>query len=70
MNACQAAELTKTLRPRQAVPIHYAFTGGPVSDRLFLKMERNRPDLYRAAAADLAPDTTVHILAPGQMQTL
>lgn len=70
MNAAEAANLTAALHPRLAVPIHYAFTSGPVGDRLFLKMDRARPDLYRAAAADLAPDTTVHILAPGRPLTL
>ena len=25
------------LQPRYAVPIHYAFTGGPIMDTLFLK---------------------------------
>jgi L-ascorbate metabolism protein UlaG (beta-lactamase superfamily) len=70
MDAEQAADLTKVLRPRLAVPIHYAFTGGPVRDRLLLKLDRDRPDLYAQAAADVASDTDVHILAPGQPLTL
>src|SRR5258707_15428245 len=37
MNAQEAAELAELLRPRFAVPIHYAFTGGPLRDRLLLK---------------------------------
>ena len=37
MNAVEAAELTRVLRPRLAVPIHYAFTGGPIRDRFLLK---------------------------------
>jgi L-ascorbate metabolism protein UlaG (beta-lactamase superfamily) len=65
MDAEQAAELTKTLQPRLAVPIHYAFTAGPVGDRLLLKLDRS-PENYRAAAARQAPDTEVHILAPGE----
>jgi L-ascorbate metabolism protein UlaG (beta-lactamase superfamily) len=70
MDAEQAADLTKVLRPRLAVPIHYAFTAGPVRDRLLLKLDRDRPDLYAQAAADLASDTDVHILAPGTPLTL
>jgi L-ascorbate metabolism protein UlaG (beta-lactamase superfamily) len=69
MTAMEAAALTATLRPRIAVPIHYAFTGGPVFDRLILKLDRD-PRHYRDAAADLAPDTTVRILAPGESLAL
>jgi L-ascorbate metabolism protein UlaG (beta-lactamase superfamily) len=39
MNAAEAADLTAALRPRLAVPIHYAFTGGPVRDRILLKKD-------------------------------
>jgi L-ascorbate metabolism protein UlaG (beta-lactamase superfamily) len=70
MDAEQAADLTKVLRPRLAVPIHYAYTAGPVRDRLLLKLDRNRPDLYQQATADVAPDTSVRILDPGQPMTL
>jgi L-ascorbate metabolism protein UlaG (beta-lactamase superfamily) len=65
MDAEQAADLTKVLRPRLAVPIHYAYTAGPVRDRLLLKADRDRPDLYQQATADAAPDTEVRVLAPG-----
>lgn len=66
MDAAEAAELTSVLRPRLAVPIHYAFTGGPILDRLMLKLDRDRPDRYRQAVDDVAPDTSVRILAPGE----
>jgi L-ascorbate metabolism protein UlaG (beta-lactamase superfamily) len=66
MDAAEAADLTRVLRPRLAVPIHYAYTSGPVRDRLLLKHERNRPDIYQDATADAAPGTAVHILAPGE----
>jgi L-ascorbate metabolism protein UlaG (beta-lactamase superfamily) len=66
MDATEAAELTSVLRPRLAVPIHYAFTAGPIRDRLLLKLDRNRPDVYQDAVGDLAPNTTVHVLTPGQ----
>ncbi|KQV08726.1 MULTISPECIES: MBL fold metallo-hydrolase [unclassified Kitasatospora] len=70
MDAAQAAELTRALRPRLAVPIHYAFTAGRLREATVLKLVRNRPDLYRDAAADLAPDTGVHILVPGEALSL
>lgn len=65
MTAEEAAELCATLRPAAAVPIHYAFTAGPVRDRLFLKYD-GTPERFAAAAARLAPDTAVHVLAPGE----
>jgi L-ascorbate metabolism protein UlaG (beta-lactamase superfamily) len=70
MDAEQAADLTNVLRPRLAVPIHYAFTAGPVRDRFLLKLDRDRPDLYEEATAAVAPDTDVRILAPGEPLTL
>jgi L-ascorbate metabolism protein UlaG (beta-lactamase superfamily) len=70
MDAAQAAELTSVLRPRLAVPIHYAFTAGPIGDRVMVKVDRDRPDLYRDAAGDIAPDTDVHILPPGRQLQL
>jgi L-ascorbate metabolism protein UlaG (beta-lactamase superfamily) len=65
MNAIEAADLTRVLRPRLAVPIHYAFTGGPIRDRFLLKKDP-RPEVFVDAAADVAPDTKVRVLAPGE----
>jgi L-ascorbate metabolism protein UlaG (beta-lactamase superfamily) len=65
MTAEQAAELCATLRPKVAVPIHYAFTAGPVRDRLFLKYD-GTPERFERAVAQHAPATTVRILAPGE----
>jgi L-ascorbate metabolism protein UlaG (beta-lactamase superfamily) len=65
MNAVEAADLTRVLHPRLAVPIHYAFTGGPVRDRLLLKKDP-RPEVFVDAAADVAPDTKIHVLSPGE----
>ena len=65
MDAHEAATLTATLRPEYAVPTHYAFTAGPLGDRLLVKHD-GRPEAYEAAAAELAPNTQVHVLAPGQ----
>ena len=70
MDAVEAAELTGVLRPGHAVPIHYAYTAGPVRDTLLLKMERNRPQRYAQAVADRVPDTTVHVLPPGRPLTI
>lgn len=69
MDAHEAAALTKILHPGTAVPTHYAFTGGCIGDHLLVKHDGN-PEVYRDAAADLAPDTKVEILAPGVPLTL
>jgi L-ascorbate metabolism protein UlaG (beta-lactamase superfamily) len=65
MTATEAAELTAALRPRFAVPIHYAFTAGTVRKRFLLKMD-GRTSVFVDAAADLAPDTDIHVLQPGE----
>ncbi len=65
MNAREAAELCALLRPRVAIPIHYAFRGGPIADRFLLKYEGTAPE-FVAAAAQRAPETAVHVLAPGE----
>jgi L-ascorbate metabolism protein UlaG (beta-lactamase superfamily) len=65
MDAREAAILTGILRPDHAVPSHYAFTGGPLGDRLLVKHD-GRPEVYATEAAQRAPDTQVHVLATGQ----
>ena len=65
MDAEEAASLAGTLPAGTAVPIHYAFTGGKVADRLLLKHD-GRPELFRDAATALAPQTTVRVLPPGE----
>ena len=65
MTAEEAAELCGTLRPRLAVPIHYAFTAGPLRDRLLLKYD-GTPEEFRRAAARSAPETEVRVLSPGE----
>lgn len=70
MDARDAADLAGVLRPRLAVPIHYAYTAGPVRDRLLLKLDRNRTDLFETAIAEVAPRTAVHVLSPGEPLTL
>ncbi|QIS15503.1 MBL fold metallo-hydrolase [Nocardia arthritidis] len=66
MNAEEAADLTRTLRPRIAVPIHYAFTSGRLGDLVMTRSDRNRTDLFVDAASDIAPETTVSVLPTGQ----
>ncbi|MQY07120.1 MBL fold metallo-hydrolase [Actinomadura macrotermitis] len=69
MSAEQAAELCAVLRPAVAVPVHYAFTAGPVRDRLFLGYD-GTPERFARAVARHAPATAVRILPPGRPLTL
>jgi len=69
MNAQDAAELCRIIRPRYAVPIHYTYKGGPIMDTLVLKYAGKPEGLtweFQQAAARLAPETSVRILAPGE----
>jgi L-ascorbate metabolism protein UlaG (beta-lactamase superfamily) len=69
MNAQDAAELCRIIQPRYAVPIHYTFTGGPIMDRLVLKYAGTPQEVtqqFQQAAARLAPETGVRVLAPGE----
>ena len=68
MNPADAAELCAILRPRIAVPFHYAYSAGPLRDRLLLKYHnapRDLPQEFVEVMATRAPETVVHILAPG-----
>jgi L-ascorbate metabolism protein UlaG (beta-lactamase superfamily) len=65
MNAQEAAQLCGMLRPRFAVPMHYAFTAGAFRDRFLLKYD-GTPQEFQQAAAQHAAETTVRILAPGE----
>jgi L-ascorbate metabolism protein UlaG (beta-lactamase superfamily) len=69
MNAEEAAELAAALRPKLAVPHHYAFTGGPVGDTLLLKSDKN-PAHFVDAARRLAPDLPVKVINPGEALTV
>jgi L-ascorbate metabolism protein UlaG (beta-lactamase superfamily) len=69
MDAKDAAELCRILRPRYAVPIHYTFKGGPIMDTLFLKYAGSPSAVtqqFKEAAASLSPATSVRVLAPGE----
>ena len=65
MDAEEAAELCAILKPRYAVPTHYAFTGGPIQDRLLLGYD-GTPERFVAAVERRAPATVARILAPGE----
>jgi L-ascorbate metabolism protein UlaG (beta-lactamase superfamily) len=69
MNAEQAGEYCAVLKPKVAVPIHYAFSAGPMRDRLFLKYD-GTPERFQRAVARYAPATQVRVLAPGEPLTL
>jgi len=69
MDAGDAAELCRILQPHYAVPIHYTFKGGPLMDTLFLKYAGSPKELtqqFQQATANLAPETSVRVLAPGE----
>ncbi|HEY7020965.1 MAG TPA: MBL fold metallo-hydrolase [Ktedonobacterales bacterium] len=65
MNAEEAAELCAVLKPRYTVPTHYAFTGGPIQDRLLLKYS-GTAEAFVAAVEQRAPQTIARILPPGE----
>jgi L-ascorbate metabolism protein UlaG (beta-lactamase superfamily) len=65
MNAEEAASLCASLAPRYAVPIHYAFWGNAVTERLVIKHSRTGAADFLAAARRWSPETEVRILAPG-----
>jgi L-ascorbate metabolism protein UlaG (beta-lactamase superfamily) len=69
MNAQEAAQLCGMLRPRFAVPMHYAFTGGAFRDRFLLKYD-GTPQEFQQAAAQHAAETVVRILPPGEPLTI
>lgn len=61
-----AAELCGALHPHYAVPIHYAFWGNALTERLVIKHSRTGATDFQAAARRLSPQTTVCILSPGE----
>jgi L-ascorbate metabolism protein UlaG (beta-lactamase superfamily) len=65
MNAKDAATLCTKLQARVAVPIHYAFTGGPEVDQHFLKYTGTAEE-FAEECARVSPTTEVHILVPGE----
>jgi L-ascorbate metabolism protein UlaG (beta-lactamase superfamily) len=67
MDPRDALELCRVLRPRIAIPIHYAFTGGPFRDRWLLKYNGTGADFAELARQSRA-QTRVEVLNPGVPQ--
>jgi L-ascorbate metabolism protein UlaG (beta-lactamase superfamily) len=65
MNDEEAAELCAILKPRYAIPSHYAFTGGPIQDHLLLKYSGTAEE-FVTAVSRRAPQTIARILPPGE----
>lgn len=69
MDAHDAADLVALLRPRVAIPHHYAFTSGPIGDRILTKSDRD-PEAFALAAHEASPEADVRILRPGERADL
>jgi L-ascorbate metabolism protein UlaG (beta-lactamase superfamily) len=70
MNPERAAEAAAVLRPRLAVPIHWG-TFYPAGLRRVVPAPFETPGLeFEAAAARLAPEVPVRVLAPGESVTI
>jgi L-ascorbate metabolism protein UlaG (beta-lactamase superfamily) len=64
MDALQAAELVSAMRPKVAIPHHYAFTSGFLGDRTITKTDSD-PRRFAEAARRLAPASEVLLVATG-----
>ncbi len=69
MNAEQAAALTAVLNPTVALPHHYAFRSGQLSDRIFTEGDHD-PRHYTDALARVAPQVASRIVLPGTPVTV
>lgn len=69
MDPSDAAQLTKVLAPRVAIPIHYRYTAGAFRDAVFLH-HHGTPEQFVAAVRKLAPGTKAIALDPGQTLSL
>ena len=65
MNAEEAAELTAALRPKLAVPQHYAFHRRP-GGRHAHPQERQGPRPFRRGGQTAGPDVPVKVINPGE----
>jgi L-ascorbate metabolism protein UlaG (beta-lactamase superfamily) len=65
MDAEDAAELVALLQPRIAIPHHYAFTSGPLGDRLLTKSDRD-PMSFVETVRRTSPAVNVSIIGPGE----
>jgi len=64
MNAAEAADLTAVLRPRVAIPHHYAFHSGWLGDRMITRADQD-PRHFADAVARIAPEVDVPLVLPG-----
>jgi L-ascorbate metabolism protein UlaG (beta-lactamase superfamily) len=64
MSAYEAALLCAVLKPRIAIPIHYAFTGGYIRDKILLKYNGTAEE-FVTEVKKKAPLTESHILETG-----
>lgn len=65
MSARDAAKFVGHLKPKIAIPQHYAFTGGSIADKLITKGDRN-PQHFVTEAAKYAPSVKTYILETGE----
>jgi L-ascorbate metabolism protein UlaG (beta-lactamase superfamily) len=68
MDPLQAADLCALLKPRVAIPTHYAFTGGTLVDGLILKYfaaQQRLTAMFAEAVVKTGADTKVVVLEPG-----
>jgi L-ascorbate metabolism protein UlaG (beta-lactamase superfamily) len=65
MDAEDAARLVALLKPRLTIPHHYAFTSGPLGDKLITKGDRN-PTHFVDAVRRISPTSKVLLTIPGQ----
>lgn len=73
MDPIQAADLCAILKPRTAIPTHYAFTGGWLTDALVLKYfaeQRRLTEMFINAMVKAGTGTEVVVLAPGTGYTV
>lgn len=69
MDAEDAAQLMAIIKPGLAIPHHYAFTSGPIGDRLITKGDRD-PQHFVNAMRRHSPLTPVQITQPGERVNL
>ena len=65
MDAEDAARLVALLKPRLTIPHHYAFTSGPLGDKLITKGDRN-PGHFIDAVRRITSTSKVLVTIPGQ----
>ena len=66
MNDVEAAKLCGILKPRVAIPTHYAFTAGNLRNHLLLKYARTARGFIESVPK-YTKNTTAKILDPGEL---